>query len=69
MARKPSAHLLAALQTNSDALLRLTSDFRFQLPHYQVVSFFEMRRIKPFSDLVRQSSSCILSLLKIANNV
>jgi hypothetical protein len=32
MTRKPPAGLLSALQTNSDVLLRLTSDFRFQLP-------------------------------------
>jgi hypothetical protein len=32
MTRKPPARLLSALQTNSDVLLQLTSDFRFQLP-------------------------------------
>ena len=30
--RKPSPRLVSALQTNSDVLLRLTLDFRFQLP-------------------------------------
>ena len=52
MTRKPPARLLSALQTNSDVLLRLTSDFRFQLPQYQVVSFFEQRPIKMFSSIV-----------------
>jgi hypothetical protein len=52
MTRKPPARLLSALQTNSDVLLRLTSDFRFQLPQYQVVSFFEQRPMKMFSSLV-----------------
>lgn len=54
MTRKPSARLVSALQTNSDVPLRLTSDFRFQLPQYQVVSFYEQRPMKPFSSLVRQ---------------
>lgn len=56
VARKPPAHLLATLQTNSDVLLRLTSDFRFQLPQYQVMSFFKLRPMKPFAHLVRQPS-------------
>jgi hypothetical protein len=52
MTHRPSSRLVSALQTNSDVLLRLTSDFRFQLPQYQVVSFFEQRPMKVFSNLV-----------------
>jgi hypothetical protein len=50
---RPSTHLLTALQTNSDILLRLTTDFRFQLPDYQVYSFYEQRPMKGLSSLVR----------------
>lgn len=53
MARRPPARLLSALQANSGILLRLTSDFRFQLPQYQVVSLYEQRPMKVFSNLVR----------------
>lgn len=49
---RPSSRLIKALQTNSDALVRLTSDFRFQLPNYQVVSFYETKPLKMFSTLV-----------------
>ncbi|KAH9203559.1 Alpha/Beta hydrolase protein, partial [Leptodontidium sp. 2 PMI_412] len=46
MSHRPQPRLLTALQTNSDVLLRLTSDFRFQLSDYQVYSFFELRPMK-----------------------
>ncbi|KAI9773955.1 MAG: hypothetical protein M1839_001967 [Geoglossum umbratile] len=49
---KPPPRLLNALQVNSEALMRLTTDFRFQLPKYQVYSFYEMKPMKMFSTLV-----------------
>lgn len=49
---KPPPRLVNALQTNSEALMRLTTDFRFQLPRYQVYSFYEMKPMKMFSTLV-----------------
>lgn len=49
---RPSARLLTALQTNSDVLLRLITDFRFQLPDYQVYSFYEQRPMTGSSSLV-----------------
>ncbi len=52
MVYQPSSRLLSALQTNSDVLMRLTSDFRFQMPRYQIVSFYEQRPMKLFSSLV-----------------
>lgn len=52
VAHRPKASLLSALQTNSDVFLRLTTDFRFQLRRYQVVSFYEQRPMKVFSGLV-----------------
>src|SRR2546421_45713 len=49
---KPSPRLVNALQVNSEALMRLTTDFRFQLPKYQVYSFYEMKPMKTLSTLV-----------------
>lgn len=54
MSHRPPLRLLSALQTNSDVLLRLTDDFRFQLPDYDVYSFYEQRPMKGFSSLVRE---------------
>jgi hypothetical protein len=48
----PSSKLLSALQSNSDALQRLTSDFKHQIPQYQIVSFYETMPTGPFRSLV-----------------
>jgi len=48
----PAPRLVNALQVNSEALMRLTTDFRFQLPRYQVYSFYETKPIKMLSSLV-----------------
>jgi hypothetical protein len=60
MTHRPSSRLVSALQTNSDVLLRLTTDFRHQLPRYQVVSFYEKRPMKIFSTLASQRSCVTL---------
>lgn len=62
MMNKPTSRLLSALQTNSDTLSRLTDEFRFQLPNYQLVSFFEMKPIKMFSTLVSLAAKKCCSL-------
>ena len=49
---KPPPRLVTALQVNSEALMELTTNFRFQVPKYQVYSFYEMRPMKMFSSLV-----------------
>ncbi|MCJ1349722.1 hypothetical protein MMC31_007963, partial [Peltigera leucophlebia] len=49
---KPSPRLINALQLNSEALMRLTTEFRFQLPKYRVYSFYEMKPMKMLSTLV-----------------
>ena len=49
---KPLPQLLNALRENSEALMRLTSDFRLQLPKYQVYSFYELKPMKMSSNLV-----------------
>ena len=51
---KPPSRLINALQVNSEALMRLTTEFRFQLPKYQVYSFYEMKPMKVFSTLVSE---------------
>lgn len=54
--RRPSSNLLKSLRTNSNILLRLTSDFRHQLPQYHIVSFYEQQPMKMFSRPVRGSN-------------
>jgi hypothetical protein len=50
---RPASPLIAALQTNSKELMKLTSEFRFQLPAYRVASFYETKTIAALSTLVR----------------
>jgi hypothetical protein len=52
--RKPSSKLLNALESNSDTLARLTSDFRHQLPQYEIVSFYERKPLGMFKKEVRK---------------
>lgn len=49
----PPLGLINALQVNSEALMRLTTEFRAQLPKYQVYSFYEMRPMKVLKTLVK----------------
>ncbi|KAK4935621.1 hypothetical protein LTR10_023344 [Elasticomyces elasticus] len=60
LSHRPPPRLLAALQTYSDVLLRLTTDFRFQLPDYKVYSFFESRPMKGLSGLTVEKHSALL---------
>ena len=57
---KPSPRLVDALQANSEALMRLTTDFRFQLPRYQIYSFYEMKPMKIVSGLVSNKKILLL---------
>lgn len=52
---KPASKLVKALQSNSTTLAQLTSDFKHQLPDYQIVSFYETRAQAPFKKEVRTS--------------
>ena len=49
---KPAPALAKALRVNSEALMRLTTDFRFQMSQYKVCSFYEMKPMRIFSSLV-----------------
>lgn len=62
---KPLPHLVNALRENSEALMRLTSDFRLQLQKYQVYSFYELKPMKMSSNLV--SNRNLLFLIVISN--
>lgn len=53
MAYRPLFHLFSVFQANSDVLVRLTEDFRFQLSDYQICSFYEQRPIKGLSSLIK----------------
>lgn len=53
MLRKPSSKILKALEQNSDELFKLSSNFQFQLPRLQVVSFYEKKLMKGSSSVVR----------------
>jgi hypothetical protein len=53
--RKPSSKLVSALESNSDTLARLTSEFRHQLPQYQIVSFYERKPLGIFKNEVRKN--------------
>jgi hypothetical protein len=56
MMNKPTSRLVSTLQSNSDSLMRLTSDFKSQLPNYQVASFYETKPMKWFSTPVSLAS-------------
>jgi len=60
LSHRPSPRLIKALETNSDVLLRLTSDFKFQLPRYRIVSFYEQRPMGPLASLVRYLFASVL---------
>ncbi|MCJ1267070.1 hypothetical protein MMC22_006955, partial [Lobaria immixta] len=62
MTHQPNSRLLKALQTNSDVLLRLTSDFRHQLSQYHIVSFYEQQPMRIFSDLIVEKHSALLEV-------
>ncbi|KAN0070627.1 hypothetical protein V8E54_011496 [Elaphomyces granulatus] len=58
----PSLALIKALHVNSEALMRLTTDFRFQLPKYQISSFYEMKPMVIFSSLIVEKHSALLDI-------
>lgn len=61
----PTSRLLSALQTNSSSLMRLTSEFKFELPRYQVLSFYELKPMGDLSSLVSRSTSCLVFCFEV----
>ncbi len=49
---KSASKLVRALKSNSDELVQLTSDFRHQIPQYNIVSFFELKPMGTPNSLV-----------------
>ena len=49
---KPKSKLISALRSNSDSLMRLTSEFKFEAPDLEIMTFYETRPMRPFSGLV-----------------
>lgn len=58
---KPKSRLINALESNSDTLLRLTSEFKFQAPNVKIVTFYEMKPMKMFSGLVSTNRVILLT--------
>ena len=49
---KPKSKLINALQSNSEELMKLTSEFKFEAPNMKIVTFYETKPIGIFSGLV-----------------
>ena len=64
---KPSPRLVNALQVNSEALMSLRTNFRFQLPKYQVYSFYEMKPMKMLTTLVSTKMRTLLINMNLTN--
>jgi len=58
--KSPESKVLTALKTNSDDLMRLTSEFKCQVKKYQVISLYEMKPMSMTSSLVSKSINRIL---------
>lgn len=49
---KPKSRLIDALQSNSETLMKLTSEFKFEAPNMEIITFYETRPMGIFSRLV-----------------
>ena len=54
---KPKSKLINALQSNSETLLKLTSEFKFDAPNIQIMTFYETKPMGAFSSLVSMIDS------------
>lgn len=61
---RPPSRLIKALDTNSDVLLRLTADFKYQLSQYRIVSFYEQRPMGLLASLVWRMFDLLITQLK-----
>ena len=66
---KPWPRFVKDLRVNSEAFMRLTTDFRFQLPNYRVYSFYEMKPIRILSTLVSNKMIPLLLSIDTINNI
>ena len=49
---KHKSKLISALQNNSETLMRLTSEFKFEAPNMEIMTFYETKPMSVFSSLV-----------------
>ena len=49
---KPQSKLISALQSNSETLIRLTSEFKFEAPNMEIMTFYETQPMSIFKGLV-----------------
>ena len=49
---KPKSKLISALQNNSETLMRLTSEFKFEASNFEIMTFYETKPMGIFSSLV-----------------
>ena len=57
MMHKPKSKLINALQNNSEQLMRLTSEFKFEAPDMEIMTFYETKPMGLFSGLVSRLGS------------
>ena len=57
---KPKSKLIDALQSNSETLMRLTSEFKFEAPNIKIMTFYETKTMGMFSGLVSMRSFSLL---------
>ena len=69
---KPKSKLIDALRNNSDTLMTVTRQFKFDAPNIQILTFYETKPMSMFSSLVSVRDSgplvhvthCFMRLLK-----
>lgn len=59
---KPKSRLIDALQSNSETLMKLTSEFKFEAPNMEIITFYETRPMGIFSRLIVEKQSALLEL-------
>lgn len=59
---KPKSKLISALQSNSETLMRLTSEFKFEAPNMEIMTFYETKPMDIFSSLIVEKQSALLEL-------
>ncbi|CAD6592657.1 MAG: hypothetical protein ASARMPRED_006495 [Alectoria sarmentosa] len=59
---KSKSKLISALQSNSETLMRLTSEFKFEAPNMEIMTFYETKPMGIFSGLIVEKQSALLEL-------
>lgn len=59
---RPKSKLIDALQSNSETLMRLSSEFKYPASKIQIATFYEMKPTKPFSGPIVEKHSALLEV-------